>query len=62
MKQIDIIIPNESKLDSNEPLMMLDIGNMERYERQDIPGSACTVCNDESKRDIMPSMLALLSL
>jgi hypothetical protein len=36
--------------------MVLDIGNMERYERQHIPGSACAVCNEESNRDIMPRL------
>ncbi|HET7391881.1 MAG TPA: rhodanese-like domain-containing protein, partial [Nitrososphaeraceae archaeon] len=43
----------KSKLDSNEPLMVFDIGNMERYQKQHIPGSACAVCNEDSKRDIM---------
>jgi glyoxylase-like metal-dependent hydrolase (beta-lactamase superfamily II)/rhodanese-related sulfurtransferase len=46
----------KSKLDSNEPLMVLDLGNMERYEKQHIPGSACAVCNEDSKRDIMPRL------
>jgi glyoxylase-like metal-dependent hydrolase (beta-lactamase superfamily II)/rhodanese-related sulfurtransferase len=46
----------KSKLDSNEPLMVFDIGTMERYQKQHIPGSACAVCNEDSKRDIMPRL------
>ena len=46
----------KSKLDSNEPLMIFDIGNIERYSRQHIPGSACAVCNEDSKRNIMPRL------
>jgi glyoxylase-like metal-dependent hydrolase (beta-lactamase superfamily II)/rhodanese-related sulfurtransferase len=46
----------KSKLDSNEPLMVFDIGNMDRYEKQRIPGSAYAVCNEDSKRDIMPRL------
>jgi rhodanese-related sulfurtransferase len=46
----------KSRLVSNEPLMVLDIGNIERYEKQHIPGSACTVYNEESKRKIMPRL------
>ena len=44
------------KLDSNELLMIFDIGNMERYTRQHIPGSACAVCNEDSKKNIMPRL------
>jgi glyoxylase-like metal-dependent hydrolase (beta-lactamase superfamily II)/rhodanese-related sulfurtransferase len=46
----------KSKLDSNEPLMIFDIGDMQRYNRQHIPGSACAVCNEDSKRNIMPKL------
>ncbi len=46
----------KSKLDSNEPLMIFDIGDMERYNRQHIPGSACAVCNEDSKKNIMPRL------
>jgi glyoxylase-like metal-dependent hydrolase (beta-lactamase superfamily II)/rhodanese-related sulfurtransferase len=46
----------KSKLDSNEPLMIFDIGNTERYNRQHIPGSACAVCNEDSKKNIMPKL------
>ena len=44
------------KLDSSEPLIVLDVGITERYEKQHIPGSACAVCNEDSKRDIMPRL------
>jgi glyoxylase-like metal-dependent hydrolase (beta-lactamase superfamily II)/rhodanese-related sulfurtransferase len=46
----------KSKLASNEPLMVFDIGNRERYEKQHIPGSACAVCNDDTKKSIMPRL------
>ena len=46
----------KSKLDSNEPLMIFDIGDMERYNRQHIPGSAWAVCNEDSKQNIMPRL------
>ncbi|HEY7082515.1 MAG TPA: hypothetical protein VH500_22730, partial [Nitrososphaeraceae archaeon] len=46
----------KSKLDSNEPLMIFDIGDRERYTRQHIPGSACAVCNEDSKKNIMPRL------
>ena len=36
--------------------MIFDIGNMERYTRQHIPGSACAVCNEDSKKNIMPRL------
>jgi glyoxylase-like metal-dependent hydrolase (beta-lactamase superfamily II)/rhodanese-related sulfurtransferase len=46
----------KSKLDSNEPLMIFDIGDRERYARHHIPGSACAVCNEDSKKNIMPRL------
>lgn len=61
-KSDDSIIPFitaqelKSKLASNEPLMVFDIGSRERYEEQHIPGSACAVCNDDTKKSIMPRL------
>jgi glyoxylase-like metal-dependent hydrolase (beta-lactamase superfamily II)/rhodanese-related sulfurtransferase len=46
----------KSKLASSEPLMIFDIGSRERYEEQHIPGSACAVCNDDTKKSIMPRL------
>ena len=31
----------KSKLESNDPLMLFDIGKRQRYEEEHIPGSAC---------------------
>lgn len=46
----------KSKLAGSEPLMVFDIGSRERYEEQHIPGSACAVCNDDTKKSIMPRL------
>jgi len=45
-----------TKLESQEPIMVLDIGDRDRYERGHIPGSACGVCNEEAKKKIMPEL------
>ena len=36
--------------------MLFDIGQRERYEKQHIPGSSYAVCNEESKKRIMPKL------
>ncbi len=46
----------KSKLDSKRPLMLFDIGERERYEKKHIPGSSYAVCNEESKKKIMPKL------
>jgi glyoxylase-like metal-dependent hydrolase (beta-lactamase superfamily II)/rhodanese-related sulfurtransferase len=46
----------KSKLDSKQPLMVFDIGEQQRYEKEHIPGSSYAVCNEESKRNIMPKL------
>ena len=46
----------KSKLDSKRPLMLFDIGKRERYEKKHIPGSSYAVCNEESKKKIMPKL------
>jgi len=46
----------KSKLDSQRPLMLFDIGQRERYEKKHIPGSSYAVCNEESKKRIMPKL------
>jgi phage shock protein E len=46
----------KSKLEGNDPLMVLDIGSSKRYEKQHILGSAYAVCNEDSKKTIMPKL------
>jgi glyoxylase-like metal-dependent hydrolase (beta-lactamase superfamily II)/rhodanese-related sulfurtransferase len=46
----------KSKIDSKRPLMLFDIGKRERYEKKHIPGSSYAVCNEESKKKIMPKL------
>ena len=36
--------------------MLFDIGERERYEKKHIPGSSYAVCNEESKKKIMPKL------
>ncbi|MGE5634607.1 MAG: rhodanese-like domain-containing protein, partial [Deltaproteobacteria bacterium] len=44
------------KLDSKRPLMLFDIGEQQRYEKEHIPGSTYAVCNEESKKNIMAKL------
>lgn len=44
------------KLDSRVPLLLFDIRDSKNFERRHIPGSACAICNDETKRTIMPRL------
>ncbi len=44
------------KLDSQEPLMLFDIRDSKQFEQKHIPGSAYAVCNEESKKNIMPRL------
>ena len=44
------------KLDSKQPLMVFDIGEKQRYEKEHIPRSLYAVCNEESKKNIMPKL------
>ena len=46
----------KSKIDSKRPLMIFDIGDRQRYEKEHIPGSSYAVCNEESKKKIMPRL------
>jgi rhodanese-related sulfurtransferase len=46
----------KSKIDSQRPLMLFDIGQRERYEKKHIPGSSYAVCNEESKKRILPKL------
>jgi glyoxylase-like metal-dependent hydrolase (beta-lactamase superfamily II)/rhodanese-related sulfurtransferase len=44
------------KLDSRVPLLLFDIRDSKNFEKRHIPGSACAVCNEETKRTIMPRL------
>lgn len=46
----------KSKLESNDPLMVFDIGRSKRYQEQHIPGSSYAVCDEDSKKTIMPRL------
>jgi glyoxylase-like metal-dependent hydrolase (beta-lactamase superfamily II)/rhodanese-related sulfurtransferase len=46
----------KSKLDSRVPLLLFDIRDSKNFEKRHIPGSACAVCNEETKRTIMPRL------
>ncbi len=46
----------KSKLDSNQPLIVFDIGEQSRYEKEHIPGSSYAVCNEQAKKNIMPKL------
>jgi glyoxylase-like metal-dependent hydrolase (beta-lactamase superfamily II)/rhodanese-related sulfurtransferase len=52
------ITPDELKvkLDSRVPLLLFDIRDSKNFEKRHIPGSACAVCNEETKRTIMPRL------
>ena len=44
------------KLDSRVPLLLFDIRDSRNFEKRHIPGSACAVCNEETKRTILPRL------
>jgi glyoxylase-like metal-dependent hydrolase (beta-lactamase superfamily II)/rhodanese-related sulfurtransferase len=44
------------KLDSKEPLLLFDIRDSKQFEQKHIPGSSYAVCNEESKKNIMPRL------
>ena len=46
----------KSKLDGKQPLMVFDIGEQSRYEKEHIPGSSYAVCNEQAKKNIMPNL------
>jgi glyoxylase-like metal-dependent hydrolase (beta-lactamase superfamily II)/rhodanese-related sulfurtransferase len=46
----------KSKIDSKRPLMVFDIGQRQRYKKEHIPGSLYVVCNEESKKNILPRL------
>jgi glyoxylase-like metal-dependent hydrolase (beta-lactamase superfamily II)/rhodanese-related sulfurtransferase len=46
----------KSKLNSKEPLMLFDIRDSKQFEQRHIPGSSYAVCNEESKKNIMPRL------
>ena len=44
------------KLDSKNPFMLFDIRDSKQFEQKHIPGSSYAVCNEESKKNIMPRL------
>lgn len=52
------ITPEElkSRLDGGQHLMIFDIGDKNRFDRQHIPGSAYAVCDAAAKKNIMPKL------
>lgn len=58
LKSSLVIVSDElkSKLDGGQPLMVFDIGDKNRFDRQHIPGSAYAVCDAAAKKNIMPKL------
>ena len=46
----------EAKLNGGQHLMVFDIGDKSRFDRQHIPGSAYAVCDAAAKKNIMPKL------
>ncbi|MGE5662597.1 MAG: rhodanese-like domain-containing protein, partial [Ignavibacteriales bacterium] len=46
----------KSKLEGGQHLMVFDIGDKNRFDRQHIPGSAYAVCDAAAKKNIMPRL------
>ena len=46
----------KSRLDGDQHLMIFDIGDKNRFDRQHIPGSAYAVCDAAAKKNIMPKL------
>lgn len=46
----------KSRLDGGQHLMIFDIGDKNRFDRQHIPGSAYAVCDAAAKKNIMPKL------
>ncbi|MGB7635610.1 MAG: rhodanese-like domain-containing protein [Nitrososphaeraceae archaeon] len=46
----------KSRLEGGQHLMVFDIGDKNRFDRQHIPGSAYAVCDSATKKNIMPKL------
>jgi rhodanese-related sulfurtransferase len=46
----------KTSLESKDKPIIFDLGNMHRYKGKHIPGSAYAVCNDDTKKNIMPRL------
>ena len=46
----------KSRLEGGQHLMIFDIGDRHRFDRQHIPGSAYAVCDAAAKKNIMPKL------
>jgi glyoxylase-like metal-dependent hydrolase (beta-lactamase superfamily II)/rhodanese-related sulfurtransferase len=46
----------KASLEGKDKPIVFDLGNIRRYEARHIPGSAYAVCNEDSKKNIMPRL------
>ena len=46
----------KASLEAKDKPIVFDLGSMRRYEARHIPGSACAVCDENSKKNIMPRL------
>ena len=46
----------KTSLEAKDKPIIFDLGDMHRYEARHIPGSAYAVCNEDSKKNIMPRL------
>lgn len=46
----------KASLEAKDKPIVFDLGNMHRYEARHIPGSVYAVCNEDSKKNIMPRL------
>lgn len=58
-KTLDLAITADelkASLEAKDKPIVFDLGSMSRYEARHIPGSACAVCDENSKKNIMPRL------
>jgi glyoxylase-like metal-dependent hydrolase (beta-lactamase superfamily II)/rhodanese-related sulfurtransferase len=58
MSEVQLINADElkKKLEGRQPLILLDMGDRERYGRMHIPGSAYAIWSEEARKNIMPRL------
>ncbi len=58
-KSMDLAITADelkARLEAKDKPIVFDLGSMRRYEARHIPGSACVICDENSKKNIMPRL------
>lgn len=58
-KSLDLAISADelkASLEAKDKPIVFDLGSRRRYEARHIPGSACAVCDENSKKNIMPRL------